>query len=154
MKLSKVNYMISGANKTNSQAFLRPSSQVKVGPFSNIQSINSNSQFSSIGVKPSSILGKFTRPDPNSFLAIISNKEVIKTKDSTKSIQQYQVTVSKDNIGESNNNNLMATPTTWTRVTGDQIIQEVRIIGSKKTHINPFSSLISPKNINLSSGGL
>jgi hypothetical protein len=70
--------MISGANTNNSQAFLRPSSPVKVGPFINIESINSNSQFSSIGVKRSPILGKFTRPELNSFLAAISHDEMLR----------------------------------------------------------------------------
>jgi hypothetical protein len=107
---------------------------------------------------PFSFMGKlilewFPLPNPNSFLAINSNKEVPDSITSINSIQQSQVMYSQDVICESIHGNPMITTAQTMWVTGDQIIEEVRISSSKKTQTNLFSSLIPPKIINLSLGG-
>ena len=101
----------------------------------------------------SSIHERVTLPKPYSFLAIISNQEVIKTLDTTKSIPQVQVTGSHDDSGISSETNRMATPTILIWGTGDQTIEEVRISSKKRKSIS-FLSVIPPNLINTSLGGL
>jgi H2-forming N5,N10-methylenetetrahydromethanopterin dehydrogenase-like enzyme len=99
------------------------------------------------------MLGKLTLPGLNLLPASFLQEEVLKSIKLAKSTQQFQIIVPNDVISESNDNNQRLTTTQTLRGTGDQIIEEVRIISAKEEQINRFSSVI-PKNINISLGGL
>ena len=120
-------------NVLNSQSLLSTSPQMKKGILINTRAIDSTSIFSPLCIKGASTLAREKPLEVNSFSAILSNKEVINTLDSIQSIQQAHVTVSNDDIGKWIDNNRMATPTILIWGTGDQTIEEVGIISSKKT---------------------
>ncbi len=84
-----------------------------------------HNKFSPLDIAWSSILERATLPEPYLFLAIITNKEVIKAIDSMKSIRQNQDTVSNDVIGKNIDNHQMVITTPVNKGTGDQIIKEV-----------------------------
>jgi hypothetical protein len=102
----------------------------------------------------SSILERVTLPKPYSLLAIISNQEVIKTLDTTKSIRQEQVIGTHNDSGIHTETNCMATPTILIWGTGDQKIEEVRIISAKIRKSFSFLSIIPPNHISTSLGEL
>ena len=74
-----------------------------------------------------SSLGSVNLLESHSFLAKISQEEVLTSKDSTKTIQADQVIVSHDFISVSNDNNHRLTISLSNRFTGEQIIEEEEI---------------------------
>ncbi len=86
-------------------------------------------------------LGSFTQPELNSLLETFSQEEVLRSKVTGNSAQQFPVIVSKYVIGDCNDPDQMRTASLTVSCTGDQKIEEIEKLAQKKAQIQNYSSV-------------